>query len=107
MAASYLRRWLDIQTLKDHNLYVFCSLSQRKFGELLKYQSLTKIIKTAAKKAGIKRRVHPHILRHTRASKLANYLTESQMNLYFGWVQGSFRFYIALFPLEGDYTKSF
>ena len=89
MAAPYLRRWLDIHPLKDPNSYVFCSLSQRKFGEPLEYQSLTKIIKTAAKKAGIKKRVHPHILRHSRASKLANYLTESQMNQYFGWVQGS------------------
>jgi len=89
MAAPYLRRWLDIHPLKDPNSYVFCSLSQRKFGEPLEYQSLTKIIKTAAKKAGIKKRVHPHILRHSRASKLANYLTELQMNQYFGWVQGS------------------
>ncbi len=89
MSSPYLRRWLDIHPLKDPDSYVFCSLSQRNFAEPLEYQSLTKIIKDAAKKAGIKKRVYPHILRHSRASKLANYLTESQMSQYFGWVQGS------------------
>ena len=29
------------------------------------------------------------MLRHSRASVLANYLTEAQMRQYFGWVQGS------------------
>jgi ribosomal protein L40E len=49
----------------------------------------SKIIKKAAEKAGIKKKVFPHILRHSRATFLANHLTEQQMNIYFGWVQGS------------------
>ncbi len=89
MAAPYLRRWLDVHPLKDPDSYVFCSLSQRNFAEPLEYQSLTRMVKDAARRAGIKKRVYPHILRHSRASKLANYLTESQMSQYFGWVQGS------------------
>jgi site-specific recombinase XerD/ribosomal protein S27AE len=89
-AAPYLRRWIDLHLDRDNpNAYVFCSISQRSFGQPMEYQSFKKIIKKAAEKAGIKKRVYPHILRHSRATVLANYLTEQQMNLYFGWVQGS------------------
>jgi len=42
-----------------------------------------------AKKAGITKRVYPHLFRHTRATFLAGKLTEAQMKEYFGWVQGS------------------
>lgn len=73
----------------DIEAYVFCSLSQRNFGEPIEYQTFRKVIKNAAKKAGIKKRVYPHILRHSRATVLANHLTEQQMNVFFGWVQGS------------------
>ena len=53
------------------------------------YQPLLCKVKQIAKKAGIKKKVYTHILRHTRASILANYLTEAQMCEYFGWIQGS------------------
>jgi len=43
------------------------------------------MLKTAARKAGINKRVHPHLLRHTRATHLAKVLTEDQMRVYFGW----------------------
>jgi integrase len=37
----------------------------------------------------LKRKVHPHLLRHSRATHLAKYLTESQLKAYFGWAQDS------------------
>jgi hypothetical protein len=40
-------------------------------------------------KAGINKNLHPHLFRHSRATYMANFLTEAQMNAYFGWVQGS------------------
>lgn len=39
--------------------------------------------------SGIKKKITPHIFRHSRATYMANHLTEAQMNAYFGWVQGS------------------
>lgn len=35
------------------------------------------------------KRANPHSSRHSRATSLANHLTEAQMKEYFGWVQGS------------------
>jgi len=46
-------------------------------------------IRKIAAKAGIRKRVHPHLFRHSRATSLANHLTEAQMKQYFGWVQAS------------------
>ena len=43
----------------------------------MSYQMFAKVIKKATAKAGIKKRVYPHILRHTRATVLANYLNRA------------------------------
>jgi hypothetical protein len=32
--------------------------------------------------------VNPHHFRHSRATQLANWLTEAQLCAWFGWVQG-------------------
>lgn len=47
------------------------------------------MLRELATKAGIKKRIYPHLFRHSRATALANKLTESQMKEHFGWVQGS------------------
>lgn len=96
MAASYLKKWMidhpyyDLRTNTiDPDALVFVRFNGKGAGKPLTYNMYSKIIKQAARKAGIKKRVYPHILRHSRATVLANKLTEHQMNIYFGWVQGS------------------
>lgn len=68
---------------------MFVNIGSPGYGESMEYKMLSKVIKKAAKNAGIDRRVYPHILRHSRAIILANHLTEAQMCEFFGWVQGS------------------
>jgi integrase/recombinase XerD len=58
-------------------------------GGPLTVERLNDMLKTAARKAGINKRVHPHLLRHTRATHLAKILTEDQMRVYFGWSRTS------------------
>ncbi len=55
----------------------------------LTYTRIVAILKRAAKKAGIRKNVHPHLLRHSRATKLANVMSDSQLKNYLGWIQGS------------------
>ena len=55
----------------------------------LSYGRISDILRSVAKRAGIRKAVNPHNFRHSRATHLANHLTEAQMNEYFGWVQGS------------------
>lgn len=50
---------------------------------------ISMVLKKASKKAGIKKRVYPHLLRHTRATHLAKFLTEPELRVYFGWSKDS------------------
>jgi hypothetical protein len=52
---------------------------------LLSYQRISAILKQASKRAGIKKRIHPHLLRHTRATYLASFMSDGQLKKYMGW----------------------
>jgi integrase/recombinase XerD len=58
-------------------------------GKLLCYARITAILKQAVKSAGIKKRVYPHLFRHSRATLLANIMSDSALKNYLGWTQGS------------------
>ena len=53
------------------------------------HASICKTLEVLAARASIKKRVHPHLFRHSRATALANKLTEAQMKEHFGWTQAS------------------
>jgi len=46
----------------------------------MSYPALAKILKVAAERAELSKKVHPHKLRHSRATFLVSKLTEAQMN---------------------------
>lgn len=86
----YLAVWLENHPLKnDPNAPLWIGLGTKNRNKALHYQNVRVMLKKVALKAGVKKRVNPHMFRHTRATHLANHLTEAQMNHYFGWVQGS------------------
>ncbi|MBN1275774.1 tyrosine-type recombinase/integrase [Candidatus Woesearchaeota archaeon] len=60
-----------------------------RYGKPLGYQGCGKMLKITFKRAGVKKKVHPHLFRHSRATELARDLTEMQMCKFFGWVPGS------------------
>jgi len=51
--------------------------------------AIRKLLRVAAKKAGVEKRIYPHLFRHSRASFYANKLTEQQLKAYFGWTGDS------------------
>ena len=53
------------------------------------YPSILAMLKRVSKASGIRKRIYPHLFRHSRATSLASKLTEAQMKEYFGWTQGS------------------
>ncbi len=88
-SSSYLSAWMDIHPRRNDKhapLWVCIGSNQ---GEHIHYRGITKILGKLFARAGIDKRYNPHIFRHSRATFLANYLTEFQMNQYLGWVQGS------------------
>jgi integrase len=61
----------------------------RHYGPELKYRAIASMLKRVANKAGLKKKVNPHIWRHARATFLANKLTEQQLKHLFRWKQSS------------------
>jgi integrase/recombinase XerD len=86
--APYLAIWLNEHPKREDPqapLWVTEGYHAARLG----YARVAAILKTAAKRASVRKAVNPHNFRHSRATHLANHLTEAQMNEYMGWVQGS------------------
>lgn len=85
-SAPYLQSWLNEYPQNNSSeAFVWAGTSTA----LLSYTRIAYVLKDAAKRAGIKKRVHPHGLRHARATHLADKMPEAAMKSYFGWGQDS------------------
>lgn len=85
-SVPFLTEWINKHPKKDEPespLWITRNYTQ------MNYAAITKSLKIIAKKAGVKKRMNPHNFRHSRATYLANHLTEAQMKEFFGWVQAS------------------
>ncbi len=94
-SAPTLASWINIyDKAKDPNAPLWVPRTSngkvRKDGiKFLDHRSVYSILRSIAVKAEIKKHVHPHLFRHSRATALASKLTESQMKEIFGWTKGS------------------
>lgn len=91
-SAPALSTWLEFyEGANDPNAFLWPPRSNRNtctdFPAV--HASICKTIDVLAERAGIKKNVHPHLFRHSRATALASKLTEAQMKEYFGWTQSS------------------
>lgn len=89
ISESYLKIWMGMHPCPGEDNSLFVSLSPRSYGKPLYYEIYNHIVKAAVNGAGIKKRISPHTLRHSRATHLASMLTESEMCHYLGWQLGS------------------
>ncbi len=88
--SPHLATWINCHPFRsDPDAPVWVNVGATHYHEAMTYSALSKVIRDAFRKAGIKKRCNPHVFRHSRASMMANHLTEFQMNHYFGWTQGS------------------
>jgi len=89
-STPYLMTWLQFHPLReDPNSPLWVAINQANRNEMLQYRGFTTFISKLAEKAGLKKKCNPHLFRHSRATQLANHLTEFQMDKYFGWILGS------------------
>lgn len=108
-AASFLRSWIESHPMKQPDgqtnleapLWVGMYQTEKRGPNKKKDQNKKKEfhkltdqavyiqVKKIAKRAGITKRIFLHLFRHSRASDLAEHLTEPQLKQYLGWTQGS------------------
>lgn len=85
-STPYLQEWLNQHpSNSDPESYLWVN----KKGNPIKYSRISDILKNATKRAEIKKRVHLHLLRHSRATFLATKMSDAALKHYFGWTQGS------------------
>ena len=82
-SVAYLRRWLDEIKANHHEAaYLWFGVSEK---EPSQYAATAKFLKKTARIAGLRKKVYPHLFRHSRASELAQKLKESQLRAFMGW----------------------
>lgn len=90
-SAPELTQWLTEEHPKknDRDSYLFCNVNKGKKGTQLSYPSVKKMLNNLKRESGFKKPINPHHFRHSRATELAEHLSDSVRCQYFGWVQGS------------------
>ncbi len=85
-SAPYLQEWVNQHPFNEEPEY---SLWAGRNTKSLCYTRIVAVLKESAKRAGIKKRVYLHLLRHSRATLLANKMSDSALKHYLGWSQSS------------------
>ena len=89
-SVPYLREWVNNHPGRnDPSAMVFVSVAGNDYGRPMNYDEMIKALRRAKKRAGINRRIHPHLFRHTRASLLASKVAEAPLESQMGWIHGS------------------
>lgn len=88
-STPYLMTWYNNHPNKEKEAPLWVNVGCTNRGSAMKYGSIRMMLKRLFEAVEIKKKYNPHLFRHSRATFLADYLTEFQMNQYFGWIQGS------------------
>lgn len=90
IATPALASWLSLHPFRnDPEAPLWVGIGTVGKNQRLSYCGARALFRRLAKKTGLKKRIYTHLLRHTRATELANVLTEAQMKEHLGWVPGS------------------
>ena len=87
-SSTFLDQWLKDHPTKNKNAYLITPI-HAKDGRQLGEQGLYTELKKIAARTGITKNVYPHGLRHSRATILAEHMTDQQMKEFLGWKKNS------------------
>jgi len=83
-----LKIWLNHHPFKaEPDSHLFVMLKNNK--PMGSHSTFLRVLDRAKRKAGIKKRIYPHLFRHSRATHLAQDFTEQELKIIFGWSGGS------------------
>jgi len=87
-SVPYLTEWINKHPFKD-DPEAYLWISYKKDHKPMNHTGMRTLLLRLKEKSGVKKPVNPHNFRHSRATYLAQYLTEAQMKEHFGWMQSS------------------
>ncbi|MCX6771088.1 MAG: tyrosine-type recombinase/integrase [Candidatus Micrarchaeota archaeon] len=83
-----LKIWMNHHPLREEpDAHLFVMLKNNM--PVRSHSTFLRILDRAKIKAGIKKRIYPHLFRHSRATHLAQDFTEQELKVIFGWSGGS------------------
>jgi integrase len=84
-SVPYLLLWLRDHPFKEDKEHSFWISLKKTYGETLKHSSILVILHKLGKRSGLKKKLFPHLFRHSSATRNAQFLYEHEMNTYYGW----------------------
>ncbi|MEE9130379.1 MAG: tyrosine-type recombinase/integrase [Phycisphaerales bacterium] len=90
-SAAVLTAWLNAHPRRDDPASPLWGTSRRGSWQPVRYHGIQREFKRLRAEAGIKKRVHPHLLRHSRITHVlaGGHLNEAQAKVFFGLVADS------------------
>jgi len=88
-AEPALANWLNAHPVKKQDALLFPAEYGTGNFKMMTTDGLTKMVRTAAARAGIQRRIKTYDFRHTAATINAKFFSEAQLRKYMGWTQDS------------------
>jgi len=85
-SVPFLKEWLrDHPKGSNRESFVFLNRDMTP----MNWKVAWRVLRSLKQRSGVKKRVNLHNFRHSRATHLANVLTDAQMRIHFGWVKAS------------------
>lgn len=90
LSVPYVATWIDLHPRRDDpDAPLWLNIGTYHRHLQMTYETIKTVLQRAGRRAGIRKRIYAHLFRHSRATVLANKLTEAQLKEMFGWTQGS------------------
>lgn len=81
----HLQNWLNCHPRRDDpEAPLFITMGSY-LGRPLGEDAIKLIVKKTGKRAGIKKKIYPHLFRHSRMTELGDHLQERELNIFAGW----------------------
>lgn len=88
-SVPHLQNWINSHPNRnDPNSPLFVTQGAW-LGRALGEDGLKQLLKRLGKRAGIKKKIYPHLFRHSRLTELAKELTEQELKKFAGWTPNS------------------
>jgi len=101
-SAGFLNQWLAVHPDRENiEAPLWVNLKGRDRGEAMSYNTIRKALKDVKERAGIKKRIYPHLYRHTAITGwILEKFTDQQIKHRAGWSKSSRR----MFDIYGNFT---